>query len=219
MIRDPWLRALSDCPIPEQIDLAAASGFGAVYIDRAAYADRGLAIEGALRDRLGGPIVVSSDGRLAAYRMRAAGTTPVPLATLLPKWQTPIRFDQETLPPRIARITGFSHAESSGRWTDGAVARIEFLTPLPRRFVLRIETSSAMPPSANVDLPIRVAGASRTIRVVNAPTIAEAAFDLPRDDTVIEIGIPNPASPRDFDIGPDTRGLGIHVKSITILPN
>jgi phosphoglycerol transferase len=215
---DRWLRALAEHETAVQLDLAAASGFAAVYIDRRAYADHAAAVETVLRHRLGDPIAVSGDGHLAAYRMRPTGTVPVPLGMLLPKWETPIRFDSEMLSLRVSRITGFSIAEPTGRWTNRNVARIEFSEPLPRRFVLRLETISAMPPSANVDLPIRIGSVDRRVRVAAGPTVVETEFDLPGAASVIEITIPTPASPHDLGINDDTRRLGIHVKSLAILP-
>ena len=216
---DAWLRSVAEKTLPGQLDIAAQSGFGAVYIDRRGYEDHGEAVEAVLRSRVGKPIATSDDGNLAAYVMHATGKSPVPLATVLPKWETPIRFDRPTLSPRIERLTGFSDAEPTGRWTDGAVARIEFFTPLPRRFLFRMETLSAMPQSANADLHVYVDRIKRDIRVVNGPTVTETTFDLPSDrSNVIEIRIPEPSSPRDVGIGPDTRRLGIHISAITIVP-
>ena len=215
---DAWLRSLADHDLSEQLDIAAQSGFGVAYVDRRGYADHGAAVESVLRGRLGSPIATSDNGHLIAYRMPMTGTAPVPLATLLPKWEAPIRFNNERPSPRISAISGFSIVESTGRWTNRGVARIEFLTPLPRRFVLRLETSTAMPPSANVDLPVRVGDVGHNVRVGSGGTIVETEFDLPADASFIEIRIPRPSSPRDLDMGPDTRTLGIHVSSITILP-
>ena len=215
---DLWLRALAGHEMAEQLDLAAASGFAVVYIDRRAYSDHAAAVETVLRHRLGDPIAVSGDGNLAAYRMDPTGTTPVSLAALLPKWETPIGFDSEVLSPRVSRISGFSVVEPTGRWTNGQVARIEFSEPLPRRFVLRLETLRAMAPSANVDLPIHIGGVDRRARIGTGPTVVETEFDLPAAASAIEITIPSPASPSDLGIGDDTRRLGLHLKSIAVLP-
>jgi phosphoglycerol transferase len=215
---DVWLRSLAEHGLTTQLDLAARSGFGAVYVDRRGYPDHGAAVESVLRHQLGDPIATSQDANLVAYSMRPTGTSPVPLAMLLPEWETPIRFDREVLSPRVSRLTGFSITEPAGRWTNRGLARVEFLTPLPRRFVLRLETSAAMPPSANVDLPVRVGDVIHNVRVGSGRTIVETEFDLPADASFIEIRIPRPSSPRDLDMGSDTRMLGIHVSSITILP-
>ena len=182
---DLWLRALAGHEMAEQLDLAAASGFAVVYIDRRAYSDHAAAVETVLRHRLGDPIAVSGDGNLAAYRMDPTGTTPVSLAALLPKWETPIGFDSEMLSPRVSRISGFSVVEPTGRWTNGQVARIEF---------------------------------SERARTGTGPTVVETEFDLPAAASAIEITIPSPASPSDLGIGDDTRRLGLHLKSIAVLP-
>ena len=56
------------------------------------------------------------------------------------------------------------------------------------------------------------------MRVAAGPTVVETEFDLPGAASVIEITIPTPASPHDLGINDDTRRLGIHVKSLAILP-
>ena len=73
---DRWHRALSRKPLEEQVRIAAQSGFGGIYVDRTGYADAGAAVEGTLRKLLGEPRVVSSNGRLAFYRLAATGNRP-----------------------------------------------------------------------------------------------------------------------------------------------
>jgi phosphoglycerol transferase len=215
---DEWLRLLSKRDIDDQLDLAAKSGFGAVYIDRRGYGDRGAAIEADIRRRLGTPIAQSADGMLAAYRVQPTGTTPVAREALLPAIDTVIRLDRPVLSPLVSKFSGFAGFESAGRWTEGSVARIELARPLPRRFILRLETAMAMGPSADVDLPIRIGGVGHSIRVGRERTVTETPFDVDDPGRAIEIVIANPASPRELGINADTRRLGILVTSIAILP-
>jgi phosphoglycerol transferase len=78
---DLWLRALNDRPLAEQISLAAQNGFGAVYLDRHAYRDRGAAIEKILRETLGQPIATSADDSMVVFRMQPTGEAPARLTT------------------------------------------------------------------------------------------------------------------------------------------
>jgi phosphoglycerol transferase len=216
---DEWLRLLSLRVIDEQLDLAARSGFGAVHVDRRAYVDRGAAIESELRRRLGAPIAQGADGLDVAYRMQPMGVAPLPREALLPGPGTPIRFDREVLSASVSKISGFSGWEPAGRWTEGPMARIELAEPLSGRVTLRLETAMAMPPSTDVDVPIRIGGVEHQFRLGSGPTTADIRFDLPGPANAIEIVIPNPVAPRDLNLNSDPRKLGIMVKSITISPD
>ncbi len=72
-----WQDALAKLPMSAQLDAMVATGFDAVWLDRAAYADRGAAIEAELRALLGPPIAESRDGRFAVWDLQpyAAATT------------------------------------------------------------------------------------------------------------------------------------------------
>ena len=215
---DLWLRALFDHPIAEQLDLASRSGFGAVYVDRRGYADGGTNVEAALRKRLGAPIAESSDRLLVAYRMEAAGSSPLPLERVLLPIETPIGFDRLTLPGIVAHIAGFSGWEPWGRWTDGKVARIQLARALPSDFTLHIETAMALPSSVGTDLTIRIGNDERLFQVGSGPTQRDVSFHLNPPASAIEILIPTPRSPAELGMSTDARKLGIGLKSITIEP-
>jgi len=215
-----WIRTVAGRPLPIQIDLAAQSGFGAVYVDRRAYADRGVMTETVLRARLGAPLVESADQLLAIYRLQPTGSTPLSLDDISArKVDTPIRFDGSALDSGVASMSGLSGAEPWGRWTDGPVARIVLSRDLPPRFVLRIETAMALPPSVNVDIGVRVGETTRHFRVpTTTPAIAEIEFEIAAPSKSIELLIPNPRSPTELGMNSDGRKLGIGLQSITIVP-
>jgi hypothetical protein len=215
---DDWLRLLSERDLDDQLDLAARSGFGAVHVDRRAYVDLGAAVESDLRRRLGPPIAQGANGLDVAYRMQPTGAAPVAREALLPETGTPIGFDRQQLSARVARISGFTAWEPAGRWTEGPLARIELLQPLPRHFSLRLTTIMAMPPSVGVELPMRIDGAERRVRVGGGPTTVDIPFDISGSANAIEIVIPKPASFGELNVNADTRKLGVLVKSIAILP-
>ncbi len=215
---DDWLALMSLREPEDQVDLAARSGFGAIYLDRRGYVDAG-AVDAALRRRLGSPIAQSDDGHRAVYRVPPAGTTPVPReALLLPVFGAPIAFTERPLPRGVSALSGFSGVEPTGRWTEGPLARIEFEQPLPSRFALRVDTAMAMPPTADVDLPVRIGGVVRTMRLRAGASTAEVEFDSAPAARAIDFVIPNPVSPRELGMGPDPRQLGFALRSLTVLP-
>ena len=216
---DAWIRALADRPIDEQVDLAARSGFGAVYVDRRGFADSGAAAEAKLRAKLGPPLLQSRDGMLALYRMQPSGGRPLPLAEVSIPIDTPIRFDAPALSGLLSRIEGLSGWEPWGRWSEGPTTRLVLSRDLPQRFVLRIDTAMALWPSAGVDLIARVGGVQRPFKVGSGETVVEIPFDLPTPtNRQIEILIPNPRSPLELGMSTDGRKLGIGLRSIKILP-
>ncbi len=54
------------------------AGFGAIYIDRRGYTDKGVAIEKELTETFGSPIIENSDRNVAVYRVPAASTQSAP---------------------------------------------------------------------------------------------------------------------------------------------
>jgi phosphoglycerol transferase len=66
---DRWQRAVLAKPPEEMVRELAAAGFSGIYVDRFGYADGGVELEAGLRRTLGGPCLVSSDGRFAFYAM------------------------------------------------------------------------------------------------------------------------------------------------------
>jgi phosphoglycerol transferase len=168
---------------------------------------------------LGPPIAESDDGRRAVYRVPPSGAAPVPReALLLPRFGAPITFTERPLPRGVSVVSGFSGVEPTGRWTEGRLARIEFEQPLPSRFALRVDTAMAMPPSADVDLPVRIGGVARTMRLRAGESTAEIEFDGVTAASAIDFVIPKPVSPRELGMGPDPRQLGFALRSLTVLP-
>lgn len=214
---DVWLRSLSARPVEEQIDFAARSGFGAVYIDRRGYADAGKAVMSVLKDKIGPPIAESRDGTLAMYRMTPRGTEALALRDVRLPIDTPIRLDGVDLGPLVKETSGLSDFEPWGRWTEGRTARIELVQPLPLRFTLRIEIVTAMPQTVKSGLIGRVGGVDRWFKLEPGVTV-DLPFVLSTSTRTIEIVVPNPVSPKSLGMGEDERMLGVGIKSITVIP-
>lgn len=214
---DRWLRTLSMHPLGEQLDLAAESGFGAVYVDRRAYPDRGAAVEAILRERLGPPLATSADGHLVTYRLAPTGKSPLPLERLRIPMSEPIQLADRDFPRYVARVEGFSGREPWGRWTDGPVARIRFAQPLPPRFTLALDIARVYGPNRDQPVGVRIGDEERTF-TADGPATVEFAFDLRRPADTIEFAIPQPASPYSRGESGDRRALGIGLGALHIVP-
>ncbi len=67
---DAWQKAAVDQPTPAMLRTLAVAGFSGVYVDRAGYDDRGIAIEAGLMRETGLLPIASVDHRLAFYDLR-----------------------------------------------------------------------------------------------------------------------------------------------------
>jgi phosphoglycerol transferase len=215
---DEWARALASRALADQVDIAARSGFGAIYVDRRGYDDGGTAVEAMLRALLGGPIAQSADHHLAMYRLPVRGNAPVSLDAIVPPVDSPIRFDSPILSPLVAHMSGVSGYEPWGRWTEGGTVVLELARTLPARFSLRIATATAMPDSLHVPLGVRIGDTRRTFVLDREASVVEIPFAPATPARLIEITIPDPRSPQELGINTDARKLGIGLESIAIVP-
>ncbi|MFO1305818.1 MAG: hypothetical protein U1F54_18985 [Burkholderiales bacterium] len=214
---DRWIRGLSSRPVEDQIELAARSGFGAVYIDRRGFPDEARVMK-LLRERLGPPIAESIDGDIAMFRMTPTGTRPLLLGEVDLPVDIPIELYKPNPGPLVKDMKGFSGWEPWGRWTNESVAKIELIRPLPLRFLLRIETITALGPTVQSGLYLRVGGFERRFEVGPGPTVVEIPVAHSTSARSIEILVPRPATPLSLGLNDDERTLGVGIKSITILP-
>jgi phosphoglycerol transferase len=71
---DAWQKAAADQPTPDLLRTLAVAGFSGVYVDRAGYDDRGVAIERDLARETGARPIETDDYRLAFYDLRPFAT-------------------------------------------------------------------------------------------------------------------------------------------------
>ncbi len=71
---DAWQKAASDQPSAAMLRSLALAGFSGVYVDRAGFDDRGLALEAGLVREAGAAAIESGDHRLAFYDLRPFAT-------------------------------------------------------------------------------------------------------------------------------------------------
>jgi hypothetical protein len=192
-----WLgahRALA----PDQLaTAAAAAGFGAVYVDRAGYADGGAATAAAL-ERLAGPggSGMSAGGRLQFFDLRpaaarlAARTTPAERAALA---------DALLYPVAIGFGDGFSYQEVAGqtpfRWA-GPDAALTFDNPRDGtrgvRFTAQLFGGGAAPSRVTITLP---GGRRETLAVTDNGSPVSLPLVLREGDATLRLRTDGPAAP------------------------
>ena len=148
---DAWQKAAVDRPTPDMLRTLAVAGFSGVYVDRAGYDDRGVAIETVLRQETGPPPLSSEDHRFAVYDLR-------PFATALRDRLGPegwARARAETLDAVTATwLGGFLGRD------DGTLGRI--CGPRGR---LRLDNPSDRPRPIELSMDLRSPGGPRRVRI------------------------------------------------------
>jgi hypothetical protein len=116
------------------------------------------------------------------------------------------------------RQHGLSSPEKWGTWSDGNKVILEFVTPLPKKFIVRM---NAMAFGPNTEKPFAMAAgnAKNYFRLSAIPEEVELPFDTDGQSHTLTIEVPKPTSPKSLGIGEDVRQLGIgFVDSLTITP-
>lgn len=202
-----WHRA-HQALAPEQLaTAAAAAGFGAVYLDRAGYADGGAATAAAL-DMLAGPGAsgLSADGRLQFFDLRpaaarlAAGTTPAERAQLSQALLYPVA---------LGFGDGFSYQELAGqtpfRWA-GSDARLtlesSFDGTREARFTAQLFGGRGEPSTVTLTLPD---GSRRFVRVSDKGSRVSFVLRLREGEATLRLQTVGPAAPRPPDNVRDLR--------------
>jgi hypothetical protein len=132
----------------------------------------------------------------------------------------PIVLSASTLPSHAVAISGFSHAEPWGRWTDGPSARIDYAEALPKKFTLEVDVKFVY--GANSAKPVTIKVGSTTVPFTFNESGKRYAIAITTDGNAksIEWVIPAPTSPAEVDKKPDgdKRKLGIGVVSVKVTP-
>ena len=126
---------------------------------------------------------------------------------------------------RILKLTGFSHPESDGRWTEGTQATID-LKLAPESLEtgrLRLHLMPFVSAEKGQTLRLRCGEGPEQVVEFSPGTLAWRTVDLPlagvRADTLmrIQIAVAHMFVPSEVGIGPDLRLLGVKIRHIELL--
>ena len=112
--------------------------------------------------------------------------------------------------------TGISELEEFGRWTDGHSASIEFVHPLPLKFVLKINVGVFVH-LVNKTIPIIIGNTQHAIHFDDVE-VKEVLIPVVTDGETKSIifQIPDAKSPSELGGTKDTRKLGVALVSLQI---
>lgn len=121
--------------------------------------------------------------------------------------------------PHEVKVSGLSHLEDWGRWSNARTVTIDFQKVLPRNFTLVLEAYSFS--QLKAPFGITIGGSTQEfILQDNEMTHTTLTFnDIQNDRYTITIAIPNPTSPNSLNQSADIRELGIRIRSILIEPS
>jgi len=126
-----------------------------------------------------------------------------------------IDFKKAAWPNVVSKIEGLSGAESWGTWSEGDKVVIEFTTPLPEKFTVRL-IASAFGPNAEKDFTMHVGKSSKTFKIVGQPEDQTIEFTNPERSNVLTINVPFPISPKEIGVSEDERKLGIGLVQLKV---
>ncbi|WP_122221828.1 glycosyltransferase family 39 protein [Pseudomonas syringae group genomosp. 3] len=126
-----------------------------------------------------------------------------------------INFRHTSLPDSVIRVSGLSHAESWGAWSDRSDIVFRFAKPLPERFQL-ILTAKAFGPNVNKSFEVVVDNRNYPVMLTenNAPHTLDITNAGKAD--VLTIKVPSPTSPKQLGMSQDDRTLGLGLDQIEI---
>lgn len=178
------------------------------------------------------PLAARETTRPEAFQLVAEGLAWIPGTrfSIPPKAQAVVRGYAATpeegidfanragYPAFIRAVRGISQDEPGGRWTDGPEAVLEFAAPLPRRFVLRIETVCAHDPLAGRPMVVRVGDWQGSAVVGWQPESRDLLVETREPARTIAFLPMGPVSPRELGTGTDPRRLGIRLRRVSLHP-
>ncbi len=160
---DAWQKAAVDQPAPAMLRSLALAGFSGVYVDRAGFDDRGVALEAGLAREAGATAIESVDRRLAFYDLR-------PFATSLRDRLGPAGWS-EASERELGAVTA--------TWLGGFLGRVDGPGGPPARICgprgrLRLDNPSDRPRRVELSMSLRgLASGSHSVRI-DWPDGAEA---------------------------------------------
>jgi phosphoglycerol transferase len=126
-----------------------------------------------------------------------------------------VDFRNNGWPGILEKITGMSDAEKFGRWTEGPVMTMQFISPLPKRFRFALKARAIGP---NIDLPFRIeiGHQEKQFRLGSSLQSVDLSFETDGLEKTVRIDIPRPISPKELWKAADERLLGAALEQISI---
>jgi phosphoglycerol transferase len=131
-----------------------------------------------------------------------------------------IDFKKEGYPSFVAEVSGMSHFESWGRWSDadagGPVVRFKFKDKLPASFALVLQ-ANAFGPNEGKAVKVKAGQVSQDWVIKNADPAGTYTLKFANvDSDTIEFTPPSPATPKSQGVNEDMRVLGIGFVSLKV---
>lgn len=151
----------------------------------------------------------------------AASLLPVVAALLFAEFrrrqplELPFEIDLARRPPAFVELSGFSGAESWGRWTDGPEARLGLPRRLPACLELELE-ARAFGPNAGEPLTIEAGQATSQLRLSAELESRRVTLCGLLGARELRFRVPRPTSPRSLGQGDDARRLGLGIARIAL---
>jgi hypothetical protein len=185
---EDWHGPLSGAPLPLLLDVGAALGFDAVYVDRNAFTDRAQELMSALDTELGRAILRSRDDRLVLWDLRAregqlvSRLTPAQLEELREVGTRPVRGFLVDGFRRVGMLTGSISRDAEPE----AAVRLQNQRDETVQVVLQVGLATA----GNGATAVRLAFPDKSTRDValgSEPKMLTHVFDVPPGDSEIRL--------------------------------
>lgn len=128
-----------------------------------------------------------------------------------------IDFSTSSTPDSVTKISGLSHVENWGSWSDGPNVAITFSQPLPAAFEIVI-TANAYGPNEDQVFDVEVDNKNYPLKLSGEMTSHTVRIDNPDKVDKLLIKVPRPSSPKQLGVSEDPRLLGIGLNNLTIRP-
>lgn len=124
-------------------------------------------------------------------------------------------FRQPLAKDLVARSEGLSSPEDWGAWSTAQQLRLEFASPLPVRYRIRMQ-AVAFGPNIGKTFTLKAGANSKTFTLDDQ--LAEYVFEIDNAQrtSTLSIEVPQPTSPAQLGMSADDRQLGIGLLSLSI---
>jgi phosphoglycerol transferase len=134
-----------------------------------------------------------------------------------PLYPLAIDMRTDTWPNSVDAVTGLSHPEPWGTWSDEPKVEISFKKSLPQTFELTI-AAKAFGPNAGQSFDIEIEGHHYPVQFGEGLTTHTLKIENPTRADQLTIRVPAPTSPKQLALSEDGRTLGLGLEQLVIRP-